>query len=781
MSRFFRIFFLVAWIFPSLARPDAGVLIPSGVEQPDPQKLSLEEMRVDVRIDGGTARVSIRQIFASHQTGIQEGEWVFALPAEAAVSDFAVWDDVTRIPGVILERRRAEEIYESLKAHAIDPGLLRQGEYGAEEARRGTVFSAKVAPIPGYGFKRVEFEYHERLEAENLRTRFAIPLRPDAYQQQTAKRFSFRLEFESGLPLADFAVASRAYPLVVEREGNRVAATFEGENVAFSEDLAIEYALDPAGAGRLDVLTYRDPNPGRPHVTAKAPPEPETPPGYFLASALIAPPAAAAGEGPPRAVVALFDTSLSMQWEKLDRSFQALEALLLGLRPRDRFNVLTFNAAVTAFEPSLQPADRETVERALGFVRSQRIRGGTNLAAAWRAAAAQFANGDGEAYLVHLTDAGATAEAVRNSRLAGLYAETVGALTQPPRSFIFAVGDDANLPLLRMLAGGDGVLTHVRSTEPIDFKLNAFLGKIGRSAVADLRLETAPGDAFEMVYPTGSGWFAGSVARWVGRYVTPGVEAVMRAVGGDLDAEARLTLPANDQDHPHVAREWARARVDALLAKIERDGEDEATINEIIYWSKKFKFVTPYTSFLAAPRSLLRPRVIRPGDPILRVRTDPAIVSVTALFPFGLVKQLRYLDAEDIWQTRFLAPKDTADGRHTVRLILRDKQGRVFNEEKSFLVASKPPTVRAHLEQRNYRPGEQVELRVSASRSTRTLTARLYGAAPVSLRWNPAVGYNTGSLVIPRDLPAGEYKLRLTAEDFAHNIGVEEVSLAVAP
>ncbi len=500
-----------------------------------------------------------------------------------------------------------------------------------------------------------------------------------------------------------------------------------------------------------------------------------------MASALTAPQAPAAGAAAPgRTVVALFDASLSMQWEKLDRSFRALESLLLGLRPSDRFNVIVFNSDVAAFQPALQPADRATVERALAFVRTQRIRGGTNLAAAWRAGAAQLAGVQGEAYLVHLTDAGATAEAVANSRLANLYEQAIAGLPQRPRSFAFAVGDDANLPLLRMITGADGVLTHVRSTEPIDFKLNAFLGKIGRTPLRDLSLSFAPGEAFDMVYEVGTGWFAGSVARWVGRYLTPGVNAVFTAAGGGQTAQARVTLPADNQDHPDVPREWARARVDALLAKIEREGEDAASIDEIIYWSKKFKFVTPYTSFLAAPRSLLRPRVIRPGDPVLRVRTDPAIVHVTALFPFGLVKQLRYLDDEDIWQTRFLAPKDTPDGSHTVRLILRDRQGRVFNEEKTFLVASKPPTVRAHLERRNYRPGEQVELEVSASRSTRTLTARLYGAPPVSLHWNPAVGYNTGSLVIP-DLPAGEYKLRLTAEDFAHNIGVEEVTLAVAP
>ncbi len=43
--------------------------------------------------------------------------------------------------------------------------------------------------------------------------------------------------------------------------------------------------------------------------------------------------------GAPKTLVILFDTSLSMQWEKLERSYQALESLLRTLRPSDRFNL----------------------------------------------------------------------------------------------------------------------------------------------------------------------------------------------------------------------------------------------------------------------------------------------------------------------------------------------------------------------------------------------------------------------------------------------------------
>ena len=776
------------FFLPVLLWGDAGVLIPSGSSQPEPARLSLEEMRVNVRVDNGTARVSIRQIFANHTPGILEGQWTFALPALAAVSDFAVWDDVTRIPGVILERRRAEEIYESLKAQAIDPGLLQQGEYGPEEARRSAVFSAKVAPIPGYGYKRVEVEYHETVAVEDLRAYFAIPLRPEAYQSQSAKLIEVDVEIVSEHPMTDFRSIGSVFPLeVLERTPNRIRARFQGRNVAFTEDLAFELRYPTPVRDPLRILTYRDPNPPTPHVTAMRLPENAPPAGYFLARMLLDTPEAATDAAPARTVVALFDTSLSMQWEKLDRSFQALETILLGLRGVDRFNLLTFDSEPRPFAPGLQLASLDTVERALDFVRQGRIRGGSNLERAFEAALPHFRDANGEPYLILLTDGGATEGAIRNARVAERFAALRNELPpeRRPRVYIFGVGDDANLPLLRLLAEHAGVFEHVRSTEPLAFKLQAFTGKIGRRPVEDLRLEVEPAAGIDMVYPLEASSFSGSVAGWVGRYLQPAADAVFRVLGrsagGTVQAETRAPLPADDRSHPHVARAWARARVDALLAKIEREGEDAASIEEIIRWSKQFKFVTPYTSFLAAPRSLLRPRVIRPGDPVLRVRTDESIVSVTALFPFGLVKELRHLPEEDIWQTRFLAPTDTPDGAHEVRLVLRDEQGRAYRESKTFLIASKPPTVRARLDKTSFRRGERVELKVSATETTRTLTARMYGVAPVSLRWNEQAGYNTGAFVIPSDLPAGEYALRLTAEDFAHNIGVEEVRLAVVP
>ncbi len=144
-------------------RADSWQITPSNLQAPSQDVLSIAEFHADIKIDGGHAIVSIREVFRNKTNVVLEGTFGAALPGDAAISDFAVWDDVVRIPGVILERKRAGELYDQIRAMQIDPGLLQSGEVSEStaegEAKRSAAFSAKIVPIPGEGFKRVELEY----------------------------------------------------------------------------------------------------------------------------------------------------------------------------------------------------------------------------------------------------------------------------------------------------------------------------------------------------------------------------------------------------------------------------------------------------------------------------------------------------------------------------------------------------------------------------------------------------------------------------------------------
>ena len=783
---------VVVLLGSSLLFADAGVLIPRDKQQPNPAILSLEEMEITVRIDNSDARVFVRQVFANHTGRIEEGNYIFALPSHATISDFATWDGPVRLPAVILERKRAEEIYNQLKQQSIDPGLLQMGERGSEEAKRTSVFSARIVPIPAFGTKRLEIEYHESIPVENLKSYFAIPLRPDAYSAQAAAHLRINFELYSAHPIRNFQAPAKTFPLQLDQNTpHLVQGHFEGQNINLGEDFVATYDVDAAAVDTLQLLTYRNPVSGQPSPTETAPVRSTNEPGFFEAQALLGfganPPAANnSATGAPKTVIALFDTSLSMQWEKLERSYQALETLVHSLRPTDHFGLVLFNSETQVVPVAL--AEQGNIQHAIDAVRASRLRGGTDLQTALKAGLEQSVSpGASNPYLVILSDGGATRGPILNGKLAAWYASAWKQLsnTQRPRTYILAIGDDANLPLFRLLAKQDGLLEHVLSTEPMEFKLNSFLSKIGRSPVGQLDLSISPTESVHTVYPLQAATFSGSLALWVGEYDKPqeNVGFTVHGVrdGAPVQIAGKTSLPKESFDHPQLPRLWARARVDALLEKIERDGEDQATIDEIIRLARKYKFVTPYTSFLAVPRALLRPRVIRPGDPILRVKTDESIVSVIAVFPFGLVQPLRHLSSEDIWQTRFLAPTDMQDGTYTVRLILRDQAGHSYRESKTFVIASKPPVVQVKLDRKRFQRGQSIAMKVSASESTRTLVARMDGAAPVPLRWDAKAGANTGALTIPEQMIPGTYKLTVTAEDIAHNIGTQEVQIEVLP
>ena len=155
-----------------------------------------------------------------------------------------------------------------------------------------------------------------------------------------------------------------------------------------------------------------------------------------------------------------------MQWDKLERSYSALEATLHTLKPTDRFNILLFNQNVAEFQPQPVAASPQSIQQALDFVRSSKLRGGTDLLKALSVAIGQSTQPDTS--IAIFSDGGSDrGETVVGSKIVARYATIWKQSPHPPQTDVFAVGDDANLPLLRRLAQNGGFLEPVLSTEPV--------------------------------------------------------------------------------------------------------------------------------------------------------------------------------------------------------------------------------------------------------------------------------------------------------------------------
>jgi hypothetical protein len=120
-----------------------------------------------------------------------------------------------------------------------------------------------------------------------------------------------------------------------------------------------------------------------------------------------------------------------------------------------------------------------------------------------------------------------------------------------------------------------------------------------------------------------------------------------------------------------------------------------------------------------------------------------------------------------------------ADGVYHCRLVLVDRQGRAYQEQKSFVIDSRPPKLQASLDQTVAHAGEDLMITVRADSDTRVIAARIAGSLPVPVVWDARARANIGRLRIPAGLPSGSYTIQVTAEDFAHNASTVEVVVEV--
>jgi Ca-activated chloride channel family protein len=213
------------------------------------------------------------------------------------------------------------------------------------------------------------------------------------------------------------------------------------------------------------------------------------------------------------------------------------------------------------------------------------------------------------------------------------------------------------------------------------------------------------------------------------------------------------------------------------MGRIEAEGENREWVDELIMLSKRYKFITPYTAFLAAPGSLLRPRRIQPGDPVLRVECDLGTRSAAALLPFGVKLDLLQRPGTNVWEGRFLAPPDFPDGRHAVRILIKDSSGATVSENKHFIMDGRAPTIKPILPV-SAKAGETIEIKANADSDVVVLVARIGDAPPVPLKWDQKAKCSIGYLRIP-DGAHGRCEVFFEAVDGAKNRGFARSALEV--
>jgi tetratricopeptide (TPR) repeat protein len=307
---------------------------PISLSDPDGQELLLESLSVRAAVHGMLSLTELEMEFRSPRQDIAEGRFTCVLPAGATISRFAKEIGGLLMEGEVVERMKANRIYDEILHEMRDPALLEQD--------LGNRFSARIFPIDPDGRVRLILSWTQLVPAvDGVRT-LVIPLR--------------------GLPrVASFDFSAILTPLPGEGDMHVVGLgrpTIASRHLRFTqrdwlpEDIELDREAERVG---LQVMRAGD---------------------YFLASLIPAPePRGVPQSSVPASWLVYVDTSASSA-SGLEQRLRALSEILGSLPPGDAIEIVAFDQTIDRlFDGSAGEAGRR-IESA---VRERKLLGGTDI------------------------------------------------------------------------------------------------------------------------------------------------------------------------------------------------------------------------------------------------------------------------------------------------------------------------------------------------------------------------------------------------------------------
>lgn len=535
-----------------------------------PAYLRVKNHNVSVTIENQVANTKIDQIFVNDSDSTLEGTYIFPLPEDATISDFAMYVDGVRLEGRVLDRQEARDIYEGIVRRQRDPALL-------EYIGRGA-FQARIFPIPPHSEKRVDISYTQILKADNGLVKYVYPLSTEKFSPQPLDSVSINVDLKSAQEIK--AIYSPTHSVSVARDGDFAARVgYEDNNVKPDRDFVLYYSVSADDIGAT-LLTYK------PDATGD---------GFFL---LLVSPKVEVDQKQvvDKDVILVLDSSGSMEGEKIVQGRNALKYVLQQLQPNDRFKVISFATSILTYANDLRPAsERGDASRWVDTIIAS---GSTDIN---RALLEALDDVDKEraTIIIFVTDGLPTVGEIESDRiLENVKREAPNNV----RLFTFGVGDDVNTLLLDSLGERHrGTSAYVRPGEDIQEAVSGFYAKVSTPVLSDLKIDFGGMETYDVYpYPLPD-LFAGTQLVIAGRYKGGGPAEI--TLSGNLNNRTQdyvfddLSFARSGGD-TFIAPLWATRKIGYLLAQIRLHGENKEAVEEIVELAIRYGIVTPYTSFL---------------------------------------------------------------------------------------------------------------------------------------------------------------------------------------
>jgi hypothetical protein len=304
MKRFLPLLLLV---FAAVARADHA---PISLSDSDGQELILESLSVRAAIHGMLSLTEMELRFRNPKSKRIEGRFSCTLPRNAAISRFAKEVNGQLMEGEVVERLRANQVYEQFLHQMRDPALLEQDQ--------GNRFSAKIFPIEANSSVRIVLSYSALLPLHGGIRSYTLPLRGTAKVNTfTFRAFVMPLAGEEQVAGTRSSSNEISGPSGAQHSTTDVISIDETDYVAPRD---IELSWKPsADASRARLVTAGD---------------------FYLAA--FRPDVTAAQAFAPRSWLFYIDTSASSAEGSAHR-ISALETILSALPDSDRVELVAFD------------------------------------------------------------------------------------------------------------------------------------------------------------------------------------------------------------------------------------------------------------------------------------------------------------------------------------------------------------------------------------------------------------------------------------------------------
>jgi Ca-activated chloride channel family protein len=595
---------------PQGVNPGRIEVLRQGPEKPvKPLELPLTHTDVAIVVNGFTARATVVQHFSNPFATPIEARYVFPLPDRAAVDGMNMRIGDRLVLGEVKQREEARRIYQQAKSQGKRAGLLEQ--------ERPNVFTQSVGNIMPGDEIRVEISYVDMLafrDAGEFELVFPMVVGPRYIPGAPAGKQAGGWSTDTDR-VPD---ASRITPPVLEpgaRSGHDIALTIELDAAVPLQGVhSVSHAVDieELSASRRRIRLHPSdtlPNKDfilRYAVAGDAPQaaviaEHESERGGFFT--LIALPPKEVGDTltVPRDLVFVLDTSGSMRGQPLEQSRRAMQRLLDGMRPEDRFNVVRFAGDTGTLWPQPRPGTPENRRAAKAYVDSLRGSGGTEMRAGITEALSQASDAERLRIAILLTDGYVGNE---QAIFQSIEQEARGA-----RVFTFGVGSSVNRYLLdRAAAVGRGEAFYLRQDENAEPVIQRFFRRVDRPSLAHIQIDWNGLSVSDLSPARIPDLWQGQPLKLHGRYRKGGrgqIRISGRLGGRSHSWTVPVELPEQEPGSGLMAAVWARSRVAELLLQQSRNRLDEDVESRVTELGLNFRILTPWTSFVAVEEKVV--------------------------------------------------------------------------------------------------------------------------------------------------------------------------------